>query len=319
MMPNVAGVSMLCLAAASIAAAAVAATTFTDLHTVKLADLSVLPLPFTSRNYSSPWPALSTASSAEPPTSFNATFEPFNDAGRAILGESPKLTVLVHEQDYAFAHEAPVYSGRTDDVFFCSDAGGKQGRSNATVNNVVWRGKLADLVKQASNGIPTLSQSALRKVNFTDEAGSEIQMTNGGTPYGDGHLLLANSGRGEEFPGGLSLTLLAHGGTSRILLNNAFGKQFNAPNDVVVHASSGSIWFTDADYAQTQNFRPDVELPKATWRFHPQTGDLDMVDASVVTPNGLVFSPNQRTLYITETGSTQGGDLPNRPKIPAVM
>lgn len=319
MMPEVAGLSMLCLAAASTAAAAAAATTFTDLHTVKLADLSVLPLPFTSRNYSSPWPALSAASSAEPPTSFNATFEPFNNAGRAILGESPKLTVLVHEQDYAFAHEAPVYFGQTGEVFFCSDAGGKQGRSNATVNNVVWRGKMADLVEQASNDTPTLSQSALRKVNFTDAAGGEIQMTNGGTPYGDGHLLLANSGRGEEFPGGLSLTSLAHGGASRILLNNAFGKQFNAPNDVVVHTSSGSIWFTDADYAQTQNFRPDVELPKATWRFHPQTGDLDMVDASVVTPNGLVFSPNQRTLYITETGSTQGGDLPNRPKIPAVM
>lgn len=304
-------------------AAAAATTTFSEVQSVKLASLSVLPLPFSSRNYSSPWSAsLAASSSGEDDSAFKVTFEPFNDAGRTILGDSPKLTVLVEEQDYAFAHEAPVYFPHSDDIFFCSDAGGEEGRANATVNNVVFRAKVQKLVEQASSGsTPSLSASTLHKVDFgnDEQHGGAIQMTNGGTPYGRDYLLLANSGRTEKYPGGLSLTPLTESTNSRVVLNNAFGKQFNSPNDVVVHASSGSIWFTDANYGQTQNFRPEVDLAKATWRFQPQTGELSMVDASIVTPNGLVFSPDQRILYITETGSTQAGNLPIRPEIPAVM
>jgi len=73
-------------------------------------------------------------------------------------------------------------------------------------------------------------------------------MTNGGTHY-KGQILLANSGRTEEFPGNLALVNRDDPSNVTVLINQAFGKQFNAPNDVVVHPS-GSIFFTDATYGE---------------------------------------------------------------------
>lgn len=75
---------------------------------------------------------------------------------------------------------------------------------------------------------------------------TSVQMTNGGTNY-KGDLLLANSGRTERFPGTLALVNRQNPTNVTTFINNAFGKQFTAINDVVVH-ESGSIFFTDAIY-----------------------------------------------------------------------
>ena len=42
-----------------------------------------------------------------------------------------------------------------------------------------------------------------------------------------------------------------------------------------------------------------------TFRFDPQTGQPALVETSLQQPNGIAFSPDYRTLYVTDTGAGQ--------------
>ena len=76
---------------------------------------------------------------------------------------------------------------------------------------------------------------------------------------------------------------------------------FNSPNDVVVKRD-GTIWFTDPSYGWLQGFRPRPLLRDAVWRYDPRTGSAIMVADSFDKPNGLCFSPDERTLYVADNG-----------------
>jgi gluconolactonase len=76
---------------------------------------------------------------------------------------------------------------------------------------------------------------------------------------------------------------------------------FNSPNDVVVKRD-GTIWFTDPSYGRLQGFRPRPLLRDAVWRYNPRTGSAIAVADSFDKPNGLCFSPDERTLYLADNG-----------------
>jgi gluconolactonase len=76
---------------------------------------------------------------------------------------------------------------------------------------------------------------------------------------------------------------------------------FNSPNDVVVKRD-GTIWFTDPSYGWLQGFRPRPLLRDAVWRYDPRTGSAIAVADSFDKPNGLCFSPDERTLYVADNG-----------------
>jgi gluconolactonase len=69
------------------------------------------------------------------------------------------------------------------------------------------------------------------------------------------------------------------------------------------HYSTGDLWFTDAQYGFLQNFRPDPNIPNQVYRFEPLTGNLQMVADDFVQSNGIEFSPDLKTLYVTDTGA----------------
>jgi gluconolactonase len=76
---------------------------------------------------------------------------------------------------------------------------------------------------------------------------------------------------------------------------------FNSPNDVVVKRD-GTIWFTDPSYGWLQGFRPRPLLCDAVWRYEPRTRGAIAVADSFDKPNGLCFSPDERTLYVADNG-----------------
>jgi gluconolactonase len=269
---------------------------------------AVSPLPFASRVLDSSWHLTDGYSTKE-------EVQVFDPRAHRLLDNSSRILLLIENKDeYAFAHEAPVYFKDTDTLYFCSDAGGPQGRSNGTTNNVVFQLSLQSTITRAQEGKASFEED----VHAIDISSDQVQMTNGATPYQD-QLLLINSGRTAEYPPSLTIINRANYSEVKTLLNNVAGRQFNALNDVKVNFHTGCIYFTDADYGQSQHFRPSVDLPKATWRFDPFTGRTTMLDASVVTPNGLSFNKDGHILYITETGSNPGGGLPSIPSIPTVM
>jgi gluconolactonase len=76
------------------------------------------------------------------------------------------------------------------------------------------------------------------------------------------------------------------------------GKKLNSPNDVIVK-SDGAIYFTDPAYGisslqQEQSF-------EGVYRISPDGRDIAAVATDFQRPNGLAFSPDEKTLYVDDS------------------
>ena len=81
------------------------------------------------------------------------------------------------------------------------------------------------------------------------------------------------------------------------------GKRLNSPNDLTV-AADGAIWFTDPTFGilmPNQGSVVDPELDhRSVYRFDERSGVLHRM-ADFEQPNGLGFSPDGCTLYVSDT------------------
>jgi gluconolactonase len=102
-------------------------------------------------------------------------------------------------------------------------------------------------------------------------------------------------------------------GSITIIADSYDGKKLNAPNDVVVVAD-GSVWFTDPRYGIMANYeglKAEQEQEKQNvYRVDPQSGAIKVVVDDFVEPNGLAFSPDEKKLYVVDTGYSDGPDNP---------
>ena len=88
---------------------------------------------------------------------------------------------------------------------------------------------------------------------------------------------------------------------SKMLLNNFHGKPFNSPTEVVSNPIDQAVYFLDPPYGYERGFRPKPKLPSGhIYRFHPASGDCRVVAHDLKRPAGLAFSPDYRTLYVSE-------------------
>ncbi|MFB9661136.1 SMP-30/gluconolactonase/LRE family protein [Glycomyces mayteni] len=121
--------------------------------------------------------------------------------------------------------------------------------------------------------------------------------TNGHTLDRQGRLVSCEHGRRR-----VSRTELD--GSVTVLADRWDGKRFNSPNDVVVD-SRGAVWFTDPPYGITSDYeghRAEPEIDGChVYRVDPATGAVTRVADDFQRPNGLAFSPDERTLYIADT------------------
>src|SRR5438094_834831 len=84
------------------------------------------------------------------------------------------------------------------------------------------------------------------------------------------------------------------------LVDKFEGKKLNSPNDLV-YRSDGSLYFTDPPYGfPKQDTDPAKEL-KFNGVFRLTEGKLRVVIKNVTRPNGIAFSPDQKTLYIANS------------------
>ena len=86
-----------------------------------------------------------------------------------------------------------------------------------------------------------------------------------------------------------------------LLATHYQGKRFNSPNDLV-RASDGSIWFTDPPYGlEGLNDSPAKEIAwNGVYRLRPD-GAVELAIADMTFPNGILLSPDERTLYVANS------------------
>ena len=98
-------------------------------------------------------------------------------------------------------------------------------------------------------------------------------------------------------------------GRITVVMDNFNGKKLNAPNDIVV-ASDGAVWFTDPGYGidgEHEGHADKFELGTNVYRVDPKTGRATVVVDDFTRPNGLAFSPDEKLLYVVDSGATHGG------------
>jgi gluconolactonase len=91
-------------------------------------------------------------------------------------------------------------------------------------------------------------------------------------------------------------------GSLRVIAAAYDGNPFNAPNDIV-ERSDGRLFFTDP-----KPLRADAESPlgfSGVYTVHPDTGDVTLLADDIKYPNGIALSPDERTLYVADTSSTE--------------
>ena len=96
-------------------------------------------------------------------------------------------------------------------------------------------------------------------------------------------------------------------GSITVLANKWNGKRFNSPNDLVVK-SDDSIWFTDPAYGIDTDYEGDRADPEIggchVYRLDAKSGEVTAVITDMVRPNGIAFSPDEKYLYVADTGAT---------------
>jgi gluconolactonase len=134
--------------------------------------------------------------------------------------------------------------------------------------------------------------------------------SNGMTLDKNGRVTVAGHGRRNVW----RLEKVDPHGTITILADSYQGKKLNSPNDVV-YRSDGSLYFTDPPYGlpTQQDSDPLKEvkvngvyrIPNA--RQHkagapPDRDKLQLIISDRPRPNGIAFSPDEKTLYIADSG-----------------
>jgi gluconolactonase len=83
------------------------------------------------------------------------------------------------------------------------------------------------------------------------------------------------------------------------LVDHYEGKRINSPNDLAFR-SNGDLYFTDPPFGLPGTFEdPARELPfQGVYRVKSD-GSLDLLTRELSAPNGIAFSPDERTLYVS--------------------
>jgi gluconolactonase len=115
--------------------------------------------------------------------------------------------------------------------------------------------------------------------------------SNGLTFDHDGSLILCQHGDRR-------IARLKADGTFETLADRFEGKRLNSPNDVVVK-SNGDIYFTDPPYGLLgEKHDQDKELDFNGVFRRSTDGEVTLLTRELSAPNGLAFSPDEKTLYV---------------------
>jgi gluconolactonase len=139
---------------------------------------------------------------------------------------------------------------------------------------------------------------------------SPANHSNGNTVDRQGRLVTCEHG-------GRRVTRTEHDGSLTVLADRFEGKRLNSPNDAVVR-SDGSIWFTDPAYGIDSDYeghKAESEIGAChVYRIDPD-GSLSIAADDFVRPNGIAFSPDERRLYVADTGATHVKDGPQHIRV----
>lgn len=106
-----------------------------------------------------------------------------------------------------------------------------------------------------------------------------------------GRLVICESARGR-------ITRIGADGEAMVLTGTYGGRRYNKPNDLWIEPQGG-IYFSDPIYGRAEN----VQGGEHVYYLSPDGKSVDRVIDDMVRPNGLVGTPDGKTLYVADHGA----------------
>ncbi len=116
---------------------------------------------------------------------------------------------------------------------------------------------------------------------------------------GDGRLVMCEHGDRR-------VSVLTQDGGKLTLADRFEGRRLNSPNDGVVK-SNGDIYFTDPPYGLPERFtdpRREIDFC-GVYRLNAASGKVELLTKAIERPNGIAFSPDEKTLYVAQSNPEQ--------------
>jgi gluconolactonase len=221
----------------------------------------------------------------DPSPTWESPFTAYDSRFVDVLGAAPTLVRVVATD----AHEGPVYAPAEDALYFTT-------LPRPGVDPALGAPQVA-IKRLALDGYRFPLEPERVSVVRAD-----ANPANGMALDADGRLVVCEQGTRARHARITSLDPST--GAVETVVDAFGGLRLNSPNDVAVK-SDGTLWFTDPSYGHLQGFRPEPLLGDYVYRFDPRTGRASVVADSFDKPNGLAFSPDERVLYVTDSGANQ--------------
>ena len=129
------------------------------------------------------------------------------------------------------------------------------------------------------------------------------EFINGNAVDRDGRLVHCEHGR-------RCISRSDHDGEAVPFLTHFEGRRFNSPNDITL-APDGTLWFSDPTFGLNMPKQGSLREPelghRSVYRYDPSSEEIRRM-ADFEQPNGLEFSPDGRTLYVSDTARALDGE-----------
>ena len=196
--------------------------------------------------------------------------ERFDPAADALLPEDAVIEVLAGGYEWC---EGPVWDKWTNSLLFSEIP------SNTVMKWIEGKGAAPFLKPSGYTG-------------FADY---------GGEPGSNGLLIDAEGRLISCEHGDRRISILTRDGGKRTLADNYKGKRFNSPNDIC-QKSDGSLYFTDPIYGLPKRWDdPRRELDFCGVYRLDGEGGVTLLTDIMTRPNGIAFSPDEKTLYVAQS------------------
>jgi gluconolactonase len=101
------------------------------------------------------------------------------------------------------------------------------------------------------------------------------------------------------------ISVMEKNGGKRTLVDSYMGKRLNSPNDAV-YKSDGDLYFTDPPYGLARGVDdPARELDFCGVFRLSKDGKVTLLTKEMTRPNGIAFSPDEKTLYVAQSDSAR--------------
>ncbi len=173
------------------------------------------------------------------------------------------------------------------------------------ITGVVAAGTKVSVIKEGFNGTEgpiahpdgsfLFTETRANRINRIDSAGnvtSFLENTNGSNALAfdkAGQLISV-----QTTPGSMKIGIIFPAGSEKVLADNADGKPFARPNDMVL-AANGGIYFSDF---ATVTPVPEGTLPPTVYYIAPGSNKAVKVAEGIERPNGIQLSRDEKVLFV---------------------